>query len=115
MSSYNDKRHVSLAITSIQEDYGTNNTATKRQEEATQIKNHDAQYWNVKLPSNELDDLMWGVGVGIPPPAAMEPRFQRSWAKKKKNDVVVSWLYYSYYFYYLFDEYSYYYYYHCYE
>lgn len=88
MSSYNDKRHVSLAITSIQEDYGTNNTAAKRQEEATQIKNHDAQYWNVKLPSNELDDLMWGVGVGIPPPAAMEPRFQRSWAKKKKNDVV---------------------------
>lgn len=61
----------------VEEDYGGNNDERK-----------DPDYWRVKLPSDELEILMWG-GKGAPSPASSPaPKFQKSWAKREQFDQV---------------------------
>ncbi|KAL7500528.1 hypothetical protein ACHAWT_008349 [Skeletonema menzelii] len=40
-----------------------------------------AEFWQVKPPSDDLDNIMWG-STGLPPPAQASPRFNKQWAKK---------------------------------
>eukprot|EP00986_Skeletonema_menzelii_P007189 scaffold2808_cov143-Skeletonema_menzelii.AAC.7 len=41
-----------------------------------------AEFWQVKPPSDDLDNIMWG-STGLPPPAQASPRFNKQWAKKE--------------------------------
>ena len=69
----NGRSHVSLASPHVEEDYGGKDDDERK----------DPDYWRVTLPSDELDELMWG-GQGVPAPATSStPKFQKSWAKKE--------------------------------
>ena len=65
----------------VEEDYGDNSL----QDNGSNAE--EESFWQVKPPSDELDNLMWG-STGLPPPAAQaSPRFNKQWAKKV-DDVV---------------------------
>lgn len=60
----NNRRHVTTATSSsstVEEYYGEEDKFSRDKPEK------DPEYWQVKLPSDDLDHLMWGDG-GVPPP-----------------------------------------------
>ena len=68
-------QHITLASAQVEEDYGNRSDDRK-----------DPKYWRVNLPSDELENFMWG-GQGVPTPVSTPtPKFQKSWAKREYID-----------------------------
>jgi len=64
---------------SVEEDYGED----KKSSDDGPAK--DPEYWKVNLPSDDLDNLMWGSG-GVPPPAPPRPpKYQKDWAEQPQS------------------------------
>mmetsp|Transcript_22605 Transcript_22605/g.38550 ORF Transcript_22605/g.38550 Transcript_22605/m.38550 type:complete len:681 (-) Transcript_22605:1445-3487(-) len=81
MQMFRSKIGASLGAKSqaTEEDYGDNIVSS-----SSSSPNDDAaaaEYWQVKPPSDDLDNFMWG-STGLPPPAQASPRFNKQWAKK---------------------------------
>mmetsp|Transcript_1884 Transcript_1884/g.4061 ORF Transcript_1884/g.4061 Transcript_1884/m.4061 type:complete len:701 (+) Transcript_1884:51-2153(+) len=65
----------------VEEDYGDS-------EAPSSGAMKDPEYWRVRLPTDELDDLMWG-STGMPPPAPPvldSPKYQKNWAGPEKGE-----------------------------
>ena len=80
MQRFRTKIGASLGAKSraTEEDYGdtvgTSSSSSKNRDAAS-------DFWQVKPPSDDLDNFMWG-STGLPPPAEATPRFNKQWAKK---------------------------------
>jgi hypothetical protein len=79
MQMFRSKIGASLARSlSAEEDYGDNIGSSSPKENNGNAA--AAEYWQVKPPSDDLENLMWG-STGLPPPV-QSPRFNKQWAKK---------------------------------
>jgi hypothetical protein len=66
----------------VEEDYGDNIIRGNNSLQDNGSNAEEESFWQVKPPSDELENLMWG-STGLPPPAAQaSPRFNKKWAKK---------------------------------
>ena len=67
-----------------EEDYGDNicNSSNNLNDDNGIDAAAAAEYWKVKPPSDDLENIMWG-STGLPPPAQASPRFNKQWAKKE--------------------------------
>ena len=81
---FRSKIGASLAKSkSVEEDYGDNIGNSSSSISPTEDSSNAAsaaaeEYWQVRPPSDDLDNLMWG-STGLPRPS---PRFNKQWAKK---------------------------------
>jgi len=66
----------------VEEDYGDDNASPSNNGAAK-----DPEYWQVKLPTDDLDHFMWGSS-GAPPAAlpALPPKYQKNWASSDKGE-----------------------------
>lgn len=67
-------RHVTLASARVEEDYGSKDDDVRK----------DPDYWRVNLPSDELENLMWGEKGAPALTSSPNPKFQKSWAKREQ-------------------------------
>ncbi len=70
----------------MEEDYGDDIGSSSSPPKEGNGNAAAAEYWQVKPPSDDLDNLMWG-STGLPPPAQASPRFNKQWAKKGADKI----------------------------
>lgn len=69
------RRHVTPASIQVEEDYGSQVDERK-----------DPAYWKANLPTDDLENQMWG-GQGVPAPVSSPTsKFQKSWTKRDQPD-----------------------------
>lgn len=50
----------------------------------------DSEYWHVRLPTDDLDQFMWGQsGVPTVTPSAIHPKYQQDWARPENSGKAV--------------------------